>query len=616
MKPVARLVSCAALASSLVAAMSVFSGCSSASEPLPAGQTFIGEYKLQTAAGSHGLISFDGHEFKLTIYGSGRTIDGTYTASRTAVTLVPYSTNRPIRWELGAATFATDADGGASSTKSKYLDGLPLSGRTSPADTPTDLKGGEGPGGGGSLLAESEAGVLTEGDGGLLSEPTCLLDDGECPDTAEIKNVVADPTKPSFEMSEMADALCGLLGVPCDGSTGTASGDTNKEPPTISEPTPAVPKETSPIESDDEDVGGSRNGEQPVDGNEVSYGGLKLKRQPKADSTPFSGCGGRFVPSPSLGVTYVKDRLDDMYRRSAAKGSSSREVKAAVIHATGTDNSSMRGAYDYWASGSETSAHYIIDPSGNIFATLPECAVAYHSPDDRVGGYGNRATIGIEHMGAPWGRSREHTKAQMNASHELIGDLCARHGLGCLRNRQGGDAPGALAGSSILRHRDLVATECPGEGWPVDGYAAAMRNAKARMAGSNSPSRKQPPSAYPSNPPSNQPSQPSKQPLPESEVVPPASSGGCALQGCQQRIASGGCAAAPAGVGKFNFMVCKPNSQFHVLSYMPGTPDPLQQLKRACDYVVVPPVEGLTIGTVNTVRRAGKRAIDCNGRDW
>jgi N-acetyl-anhydromuramyl-L-alanine amidase AmpD len=89
------------------------------------------------------------------------------------------------------------------------------------------------------------------------------------------------------------------------------------------------------------------------------------------------------------------------------------------------------------------SAHYVIGSDGRIAQLVSEDDTAYHAGDFTV----NQRSIGIEHEAGP---AMPPTDALYAASAELHRDIAARHGL-------------TLAvGATVLPHRAIVPTECPG----------------------------------------------------------------------------------------------------------------------------------------------------------
>lgn len=163
-------------------------------------------------------------------------------------------------------------------------------------------------------------------------------------------------------------------------------------------------------------------------------------------------------------------------------------IHGVVLHTTNSPGA--EAAWDHWRT-SGTSAHYIIDaerPNGDvtIYVAVAECHMAYHAPDDQSAGsdFRNQYTIGIEHVGIPYGSSPggdrasgvpledgthfTSTKAQRRASIALVRDICGRYGLGCEHNTKA-SAGYSMGGPALFQHRDLTGTQCPGD-WPMGMY--------------------------------------------------------------------------------------------------------------------------------------------------
>jgi len=89
------------------------------------------------------------------------------------------------------------------------------------------------------------------------------------------------------------------------------------------------------------------------------------------------------------------------------------------------------------------SAHYVIGQDGRIAQLVSEDDTAYHAGNFDV----NLRSIGIEHEAGP---AMPPSDALYAASAELHADIAVRHGL-------------TLAvGTTVLPHRAIVPTECPG----------------------------------------------------------------------------------------------------------------------------------------------------------
>ncbi len=89
------------------------------------------------------------------------------------------------------------------------------------------------------------------------------------------------------------------------------------------------------------------------------------------------------------------------------------------------------------------SAHYVIGQDGRIAQLVSEDDTAYHAGRYDV----NLRSIGIEHEAGP---AMAPTDALYAASAELHADIAVRHGLDL------------VVGTTVLPHRAIVPTECPG----------------------------------------------------------------------------------------------------------------------------------------------------------
>jgi N-acetyl-anhydromuramyl-L-alanine amidase AmpD len=92
---------------------------------------------------------------------------------------------------------------------------------------------------------------------------------------------------------------------------------------------------------------------------------------------------------------------------------------------------------------SRLSAHYVIGQDGRIAQLVSEDDAAYHSGNYAV----NLRSIGIEHEASP---AMEPSAALYAASAQLHLDIANRHGLSL------------AVGDTVLPHRAIVPTECPG----------------------------------------------------------------------------------------------------------------------------------------------------------
>jgi hypothetical protein len=89
----------------------------------------------------------------------------------------------------------------------------------------------------------------------------------------------------------------------------------------------------------------------------------------------------------------------------------------------------------------KTSAHYGIEDT-TIHQYVSEADTAFHAGDYPT----NQRTIGIEHSAQP---GRDASEATYQTSARLIAEICARYGL-------------PINAKTIVPHRSIVATQCPG----------------------------------------------------------------------------------------------------------------------------------------------------------
>lgn len=94
----------------------------------------------------------------------------------------------------------------------------------------------------------------------------------------------------------------------------------------------------------------------------------------------------------------------------------------------------------------KASAHFGVGSNGEIHQYVPEDMVAWHA-----GPKVNFESIGIEHAGGQLinGTRKVPTQQCLDASAELVADLCKRYNLPCNRD-------------SIKLHKEYMSTTCPG----------------------------------------------------------------------------------------------------------------------------------------------------------
>lgn len=102
-------------------------------------------------------------------------------------------------------------------------------------------------------------------------------------------------------------------------------------------------------------------------------------------------------------------------------------VDAVIIHDTGTRN--LASVFDWFnTSGSDASAHYVIDRDGTIYRCVPEEQKAWHAGRSTLWGRpdGNAYSIGIELVDADDRPSDQYPPIQIAAATTLCVDICQR----------------------------------------------------------------------------------------------------------------------------------------------------------------------------------------------
>jgi hypothetical protein len=122
-----------------------------------------------------------------------------------------------------------------------------------------------------------------------------------------------------------------------------------------------------------------------------------------------------------------------------AKGRAGKSINRIVIHwmagtLAATDNV-------FQDTNRKTSAHYGIE-NGVVHQYVSEGDTAYHAGTWDA----NLRSIGIEHSAQP---GRDASEATYRTSAALIADICMRYGL-------------SINANTIIPHRSIVATQCPG----------------------------------------------------------------------------------------------------------------------------------------------------------
>jgi hypothetical protein len=113
--------------------------------------------------------------------------------------------------------------------------------------------------------------------------------------------------------------------------------------------------------------------------------------------------------------------------------------KIVVHHMVGTIEGADRTFQD---TVRQTSAHYGVARDGRIWQWVAESSTAWHAGNFTV----NQQSIGIEHEDLA---HDDFTETLYRTSAELIAGICKRHNL-------------PISATTIVPHRSVVATACPG----------------------------------------------------------------------------------------------------------------------------------------------------------
>jgi N-acetyl-anhydromuramyl-L-alanine amidase AmpD len=113
--------------------------------------------------------------------------------------------------------------------------------------------------------------------------------------------------------------------------------------------------------------------------------------------------------------------------------------KIVVHHMVGTIESADRTFQDTVRG---TSAHYGVAGDGRVWQWVPENSTAWHAGNFAI----NQQSIGIEHEDFA---HDDFTETLYQTSAQLIAEICKRHNL-------------LINANTIIPHRQIVATQCPG----------------------------------------------------------------------------------------------------------------------------------------------------------
>ncbi len=227
---------------------------------------------------------------------------------------------------------------------------------------------------------------------------------------------------------------------------------------TAAQPAPAEPAAAPPTVpaaqglSDEED-------ERSIDG-------------PVLDEPQPAISAGLGSPSPLTIADYPGARLMPSPAWSSRRGTA---IDRIVIHITSAPQSPYIGSH-FARPDANSSAHYMVDQNGAIIQFVREQDKAWHA------GSANRRSIGIEHVavergGATYGTRTfpytPPTEAELNASAQLVAQLCSKYGLTPDR-------------TTILGHHEADPstshTSCPDGAWDWADYMPRVAAAYAALA--------------------------------------------------------------------------------------------------------------------------------------
>ena len=136
-------------------------------------------------------------------------------------------------------------------------------------------------------------------------------------------------------------------------------------------------------------------------------------------------------------------------------------IRRIVVHVA---EGSFSGTVGWFKNPSaNVSAHYVVGRNGRIAQCVRHKNIAWHAGKWKT----NRHSIGIEHAG--YGRYRSTwTKAMYRSSAKLSAYVCKRYGIPVNRH-------------TIVPHRRIVSTACPGRHFNIKRYRKLVRRYKRRM---------------------------------------------------------------------------------------------------------------------------------------
>lgn len=143
------------------------------------------------------------------------------------------------------------------------------------------------------------------------------------------------------------------------------------------------------------------------------------------------------------------------------QGRQGKQVDRVVIHVT---DGTLRGSAAWFADPkSNVSAHFIVGMDGTVIQCVSVENAAYHAGDWGM----NLRSIGIEHEGQPSKGPWTPSEAQLEASADLVAELCRRFNIPPHRAH-------IIAHSEVNPNR-AARHNCPGPTWPWGKYVEEVQ---------------------------------------------------------------------------------------------------------------------------------------------
>lgn len=144
-------------------------------------------------------------------------------------------------------------------------------------------------------------------------------------------------------------------------------------------------------------------------------------------------------------------------------GRQSKRIDRIVIHVA---DGGFSGTLAWFANPkAQVSAHFTIATDGRIAQSVNVSDVGWHSGDWTM----NQRSIGIEHEGQPSKGPWVPSVAQLEASAELVAELCRRFEIPADRAH--------IIGHNEVNPDRAARAGCPGKTWPWDAYISAVNAA-------------------------------------------------------------------------------------------------------------------------------------------